>query len=60
MHLVPLEPDRKSVMNNGVDYHIWYKINHRLWHSARIKLITEEIGYRICVMNIYLKYIVFM
>ena len=60
MHLVPLEPDRKWVVNKHMDYYIWNEMNDGLKHSTRIKLIRDEIGHRICVMNIYLKYTVIM
>ena len=30
VHLVPLEPDRKWVVNNRVDYHIWNEMNDGL------------------------------
>ena len=30
VHLVPLEPDRKWIVNNRVDYHIWNEMNDGL------------------------------
>ena len=30
VHLVPLEPDRKWVVNNHMDYYIWNEINNGL------------------------------
>ena len=27
VHLVPFEPDRKWIVNNRVDYHVWNEMN---------------------------------